>query len=158
MNPETPSTRNPRRWYLSLSPRTAKILAHVGIEGAWGYFLLKFTFQDDTPSAFLLVGGILLVSALIASLLLFFSSYSFIANAPSQQIDERELAERYRAHFYAFQYVVFALIVGYVGLDVLERNPHFTLASGLVMNFLTTMIMTSLIMPAALLAYWDREP
>lgn len=158
MTTKTATTKNHRRWYLNLRPRTARILSHIAIDGAWGYFLLKFFFRDDTPSSLLRIGGILIVGALIAGALLFSSSYSFIANAPSQEIDERELAQRYRAHFYAFQYVVIGLIVGYIGLDVLQRNPHFTLSSGVVENYLTTMILTSLIMPAALLAFWDREP
>ena len=151
-------TKDNRRWYLSLRPRTARILAHIGIDGAWGYFLLKFFYRDDTPSALPLIGGFLIVSAFVATLLLFFSSYSFIANAPSQEIDERELAERYRAHFYAFQYAIIGLIVGYIGLELLQRNPQYTLSPGVVENYLTTMIMTSLVMPAALLAFWDRDP
>lgn len=150
--------RNNRRWYLDLRPRTARILAHIGIDGAWAYFLLKFSFRDDASPLLLKVGGVVLISALLCSAVLFFSRYSFIANAPSQEIDERELAERYRAHFYAFQYVVVGLILGWLGAEFAGKRWDYTPSLTVIGNYLTVMISTSLIMPAALLAYWDREP
>lgn len=147
-----------RRWYVTLSPRTARTLAVLGIGGTWSYFALKFLYGDNAPPSLLLIGGILQLSALLCMVVLFFSTYSFIAHAPSRDIDERELAERYRAHFYAFQYVIVGLIVGAVAVEVADKTWAYTPSMGVVVNFISTMVWTSFVMPAALLAFWDREP
>ena len=151
-------TKDHRRWYLNLRPRTARILAVGGIGGAWSYFFLKFLYGEDAASSLLLVGGILQIAALLSAALLFFSTYSYISHAPSREIDERELAERYRAHYYAFQYIIVGLILSSIGTDVAKRRWDYTPSIGVVDNFIWTLILTSLIMPAALLAFWDREP
>ena len=156
---EHPPTRpkTSRHSYLTLRPATVRALAVAGIGGQWSYFLLKFFFGNDASAALLIGGGILELGAIGCMLLVFFSSYSFVANAPDRDIDERELAQRYRAYFYAYQYVIGGLILGSVAGELLEKVLGVAPSMGVVNNFVWTMIFTSFVMPAALLSWWDRE-
>lgn len=155
--PKPASPKSSRHSYLTLRPGTVRALAVAGIGGQWGYFLLKFFFGDKPAAALLIGGGILELGAIGCMLLVFFSSYSFIANAPDREIDERELAQRYRAYFYAYQYVIGGLILGSIGAELVEKVFGAALSAGVVNNFIWTMIFTAFVMPAAFLAWWDRE-
>ena len=139
--------------YFRFSASTTQRLSTLAIVGLWGWFLAKFFLRDDRPGLLVLLGVCLLGGTLL-SVLLFVSSYSFVANAPEDQIDERELALRNRAYFKTVQYVVVCLMLGLFGTEIAEhRGIH--LGPNVFQNFLLCLMITTLIVPSWLLARWD---
>lgn len=99
--------------------------------------------------------GVLGLAGMVASVLLFLSTYSFRANAPDTQIDEREVVERNRAYFRAYQTLVLVLLLSYIVTEVLEKAFGWVPSRGVIANFLTVLIFTALTLPAALLSWRD---
>ena len=141
--------------YFRFSASTTQKLSTLAIVGLWAWFLGKFFLRDDRPGL-LVVLGVCFLGGTLLSVLLFVSSYSFVANAPDDQIDERELALRNRAYFKTVQYVVACLVVGLLGTEFAEhRGIH--LGPNVFQNFLLCLMITTLIVPTWLLSRWDSE-
>ena len=85
------------------------------------------------------------------------ASDTFVANAPPRDIDERELQERNAAYFRAYQYAALMLLVGYICSDLLGKVFGGLMMSGeLVADYMRVALISSLIMPATVLAWRDR--
>lgn len=157
--PQASSRRkSSRRAYFTFRATTVRSLSIAAIGGLWSYFFLKLSFGKGLSATALVASGALLIGALLCAALVFLSTYSFISHAPDREIDERELAQRYRAHFHAFQYTLGGLILGPVITEAVGKIWKIVPSVGILSNFIFTMTFTSLIMPAALLAFWDDEP
>ena len=144
----------PANYFRFSAPTTLK-LSTLAIVGLWCWFLGKFFLREDRPGL-LVVLSLCLLGGTILSILVFVSTYSFVANAPEDQIDERELALRNRAYSRTVQYVVFCLIVGLFGTEIAEHRG-FTLVPTVFQNFLLCLMITTLIVPSWLLARWDVD-
>jgi len=143
---------------LNFSRTTARALS-VGALGSLSlWFALKFLLADEPgpqQAVLQLTVGLLGLAGMVASVLLFLSTYSFRANAPDTQIDEREVLERNHAYFRAYQTLVFVLLLAYIVTEVLEKVFSWIPTRGIVANFLTLLIFAALTLPAAILAWWD---
>lgn len=144
-----------RSRYLLLSPGGAKALSAIAIGGMYGWFLLKFFLVGDQPVMQLAV-GLLGLTGVGSSLVMFFCTYSFVANAPDKYLDEREVQDRNSAYLSAYVYAVSMLLIAYIGSDVVGKvYSAFEVTSGIVTNFLNLAFFTCLIMPATILAWRD---
>lgn len=148
----------PSKAYLNFSRNTARALS-VGALGSLSlWFALKFLLTEEPgaqQAGLQIAVGVLALAGMVASVLLFLSTYSFRANAPDAQIDEREVTERNRAYFRAYQTLVFVLLLCYIVAEVLEKAFGWIPTRGIVANFLTLLIFAALTLPAAILAWWD---
>lgn len=155
----TPSNKSPSKAYLNFSRTTARALS-VGALGSLSlWFTLKFLLTEEPApqqGALQLAVGLLALAGMVASILLFLSTYSFRAHAPDAQIDEREVMERNRAYFRAYQALVFMLLLSYIVAEILEKTTGWVPTRGVIANFLTLLIFSALTLPAAILAWWDR--
>ena len=161
MNAPAPSkapSKTPGKAYLNFSRTTARALS-VGALGSLSlWFALKFLLTEEPgpqQAGLQLAVGVLALAGMVASVLLFLSTYSFRANAPDAQIDEREVVERNRAYFRAYQTLVFVLLLAYIVAEVLEKALGWVPTRGVIANFLTLLIFAALTLPAAILAWWD---
>lgn len=156
--PATTPSKTRSKAYLNFSRNTARALS-VGALGSLSlWFALKFLLTEETSplqAGLQLAVGVLALAGMVASVLLFLSTYSFRANAPDAQIDEREVTERNRAYFRAYQTLVFVLLLAYVVAEALEKAFGWVPTRGVVANFLTVLIFSALTLPAAILAWWD---
>jgi len=141
--------------YFRFSAQTTLSLSNVALLGLWGWFLGKFFLREDRPGL-LVVLGICLLGGTILSIPVFVSPYSFVANAPEDQIDERELALRNRAYLKTVQYVVTCLLLGLFGSEIAEHRG-IVLGSTVFQNFLLCLMISTLIVPARCLARWDVD-
>ena len=161
MNAPAPSkapSKAPSTAYLNFSRNTARALS-VGALGSLSlWFALKFLLTEEPgpqQAVLQIAAGVLSLAGMVASVLLLLSTYSFRANAPDAQIDEREVVERNRAYFRAYQTLVFVLLLAYIVAEVLEKALGWVPTRGVVANFLTLLIFAALTLPAAILAWWD---
>ena len=150
--------RTPGKGYLNFSRTTARTLSVVALGSLSAWFGLKFLLTDDAgpgQGGLQLAVGLLALAGMVASILLFLSTYSFRANAPDANIDEREVTERNRAYFRAYQALVGVLLLSYIVAEFLEKAYGWVPSRGVVANFLTVLIFAALTLPAAILAWWD---
>ena len=155
MNSVSPSTPD-RSKYILLSPRGAKALSVVAIGALYGWFFLKLLLVGEQPALQLAVGVLALVG-MVASIVMFLCTYSFVANAPDKYLDEREIGDRNAAYMRAYVYVVSMLLVAYIGSDLVGKvYGNLQVSSAMVTNFLNVAFFTCLIMPATVLAWRDR--
>ena len=88
-----------RSRYLTISPRVARIVSVVALGGLCLSFLLGFKTDDGADHGVTALGLVAVMSAVAGygcAIFLVFCSYSFIADASPDDIDERELQERIR--------------------------------------------------------------
>ena len=94
----------------------------------------------------------------ICSIVVFLCTYSFVANAPKKDLDERELQDRNSAYMSAYLYAVTILLIGYIGTDLIGKvYSDFQVTPEVVRNFLNVAFFTCLIMPATILAWRDHD-
>lgn len=155
------STQNPssadRSKYILLSPLAARLLSVVAVGSLYLWFILKFVLTGEPTTLSLIVGLVGLIG-IICSIVVFLCTYSFVANAPKKDLDERELQDRNSAYMSAYLYAVTILLVGYIGTDLIGKvYSGFQVTPEVVRNFLNVAFFTCLIMPATILAWRDHE-
>lgn len=143
-------------FYIRFKPATARALSAIALSSLYGWFLFKFFVDETKPDLQMFVGFLALVGV-VTAVLVFLSANSYVANAPEEQIDERELAQRNAAYFRAYQYMVTAVLVGWLAMTFWERNTGLTINVHQFSNFLTVLFFTGLVMPASVLAFQDRS-
>jgi multisubunit Na+/H+ antiporter MnhC subunit len=146
----------PRKPYRPLTRTTVRALSVLSIGGLWSWFLLKFLLPSASGAVELMVGLVALVAA-VAAIPLMLSTYAFRANAPDGQIDEREVLERNRAYHHTLLYLLTGVLLAFIAIDARRLASPFSLP--VVSNLLQVLFLTSIVLPTALLAWWDRgEP
>jgi hypothetical protein len=98
--------------------------------------------------------GLLALVAFGATIPLMLSTYAFRANAPDEQIDERERAERYRAYYWTLLYLLTGVLIAFIAVDAKRLAPLLSMA--VVSNLLQVLFLTTLALPTAILAWRDR--
>jgi hypothetical protein len=142
--------------YIKFKPATARTLSSIALSALYGWFLCKFLVDETKPGLQLFVGFLALVG-MVTAILVFLSANSFLATAPKDQIDERELAQRNEAYFRAYLYMIGAVLVGLLAMHFWERSTGLTISVHQFRNFLTVLFFTGLVMPASVLAYQDKS-
>jgi len=146
-----------RSKYILLSPRGAKFLSAVALGTLYLWFLLKLFLISEHPALQLAVGFAALIG-FSTSILVFLCSYSFVANAPVRDLDEREVQERNAAYLHAYAYAVAVILIGLIGSDLIGRvYGDFKLTHSVVADFLNVAFFSCLIMPATILAWRDQD-
>ncbi|MEY3666650.1 MAG: hypothetical protein RL572_190 [Pseudomonadota bacterium] len=149
--------RPDRSKYIFLRPRSAKMISLIAIGCLYGWFALKCLPIVDQPAVQITV-GVLGLLGVISAILMFLCTYSFMANAPDEYLDEREIQERNAAYLQSYIYAMAMLLVGYIASDIVGRvYAGFTVTPEVVSNFLTLALFTGLIMPTTVLAWRDCE-
>lgn len=141
---------------INLSPRAGKILGSYALIAMHGWFLTKLILPSEDGVAELLV-GIAAITGMLASVFFFVGTYGVIANAPDAMLDERELADRNRAYFGAFKYIVLMTMAGGMFPEFLAKVFDFELSVAMMENFMLLMFTTALILPGFLLAWSDQQ-
>jgi hypothetical protein len=156
----------PNRPALVVAPLWARVLSVVSLGSLWAWFLLKLSLQDTPAGLAVAVGSLALLGA-GGSFFLFATRYRNEAYAGDHELDERELALRNRAHRYALNYVLGVLMLTYVALETVGRatapsasalpiNASATIPTAVLENFLFVLFFTTISLPPAILAWWDR--
>lgn len=136
------------------TPRWAvRFLSVLSIGGFWSWFLLKFLLPSPSGVLEMMVGLLALV-AFGSTIPLMLSTYAFRANAPDEQIDERERAERYRAYYWTLLYLLTGVLIAFIPVDAKRFAPLLSMA--VVSNLLQVLFLTTLALPTAILAWRDR--
>lgn len=149
-------TQPERIFRINLSPRTSKLLGCYALAAMHSWFLAKLGLPSESGGAELVV-GLAAITGMLASIVFFVSTYGVIANAPDTALDERELAERNRAYFGAFKYLVLMTVAGGMIPEMLAKMFNFELSIGVLKNFILLMFTTALVLPGFLIAWSDRE-
>ena len=155
--PVTNPQRADRSKYILLSPRAAKALSAVALGALYLWFILKLLLTGEQPALQLVVSFAALVG-FSSSIVVFLCSYSFVANAPVEDLDEREVQERNAAYLHAYGYAVMMLLIGLIGSDLIGKVfGNFNLSPAVIANFLNLAFFSCLIMPATILAWRDQD-
>jgi hypothetical protein len=101
--------------------------------------------------------GLAAITGMLASIGFFLGTYGVLANAPDAALDERELAQRNRAYFGAFKYLVAMTIAGGMVPEFLAKLFNFELSVGVLKNFILLMFTTALVLPGFLIAWAERD-
>lgn len=149
-------TEAPRVTRINQSPRTARILGSYSLIAMHSWFLAKLGLPSADGSVEVIVGFAAL-TGMIASIVFFIGTYGVMANAPDAMLDERELADRNRAYFSAFKYIVAMTILGGMIPELLAKLFNFELSVGVMKNFMLLMFTTALVLPGFFLAWSARE-
>lgn len=160
------TTTKTNRYALAISPRVARVLSVLSIGSLWGWFFLKFYLTAESPWLMRAVGELALLGV-GGSMILFATQYLNQAYGEDHEIDERERSARDRAHRVALNYVLWVFVLTFVALEVAGARevPTATgsaldfpavISTGVVENFLVVLFFTTLALPPAILAWWDR--
>lgn len=150
-------TDKSQHMHIKLGPRTGRVLGGYALLAMHGWFLAKLSLPSQSGAGEVLV-GLAALTGMIASMVFFVGTYGVLANAPDNQLDERELADRNRAYFSAFKYLVFMTILGGMVPELMAKLFKFELSVGVMKNFMLLMFATALILPGYMLALKDKEP
>lgn len=140
---------------VKMGPRAGRLLSGYALGAMHLWFVAKLSLPSEQGVAELLV-GLAALTGLIASIVFFVSSYGVLANAPDAMLDEREVADRNRAYFSAFKYLVAMTLAGGIIPEFLAKVFHFELSIGVMKNFMLLMFATAIVLPGAALAWSDR--
>ena len=142
--------------YIRLRQSLIKRLSWVALGSLHLWLVLMLVLPTELGWGGLLASTLSLVG-MVAAVMIFLCTYSFMANAPERWIDERELAQRNAAYFRSYQYVVLMILTGLLYVEATVVFSKESLASTQISCYLTVLFFSSLIMPACILA-WRDEP
>ena len=137
---------------LKLSPSRARWLVGITYPALLAGFALDLAF-DPQQSPFDLVVSALKLAGLIGCLVIFLTTFSFTANAPEHQIDERERIERNTAYFLAYQVVIAAVFLLFLTSIAVRLFTAWTPSVMVLEELLTLIGIGGLALPAAILAW-----
>ncbi|MCZ8324699.1 MAG: hypothetical protein O9283_05510 [Sphingomonadaceae bacterium] len=149
-------TQTARFARINLSPRMGKLLGGYALVAMHGWFAIKLGLPFASGGAELAV-GVAAITGMLASIGFFLGTYGVLANAPDAALDERELAQRNRAYFGAFKYLVAMTIAGGMVPEFLAKLFNFELSVGVLKNFILLMFTTALVLPGFLIAWAERD-
>lgn len=141
---------------INQSPRTARIVGSYALIAMHGWFFAKLGLPSEDGAAEVIV-GLAALTGMITSILFFLGTYGVMANAPDAMLDERELADRNRAYFSAFKYLVAMALLGGVIPEFLAKAIGFELSVGVLKNYIFLIFTTALVLPGFFLACSARE-
>lgn len=147
---------------LNLSAPVLRTLFIATLIALWGALVIKCFLPgadapEDARQAWLLVvHGILTIGGIVGVGLMLWSDFSFVAQSADAELDERELADRNRAHYWTLRYVLYAVLLGWC---VLEFGDRFGLevSRAIIVQFLMVLGFTGIVGPAGFLAL-QTEP
>lgn len=140
---------------INLSPQMGKVLGSYALIAMHTWFFAKLGLPSESGGAEVAV-GIAALTGMIASILFFVGTYGVMANAPDAMLDERELAQRNRAYFTAFKYLVLMTILGGMVPEFIAKVLNFELSVAVLKNYMLLMFTTALVLPGFVLAWSDR--
>lgn len=137
---------------LKLSPSRARWLVASTYPALIVGYLLDIVFDplNDGPG---LVVSALKLAGLVGCCVIFLTTFSFTANAPDHEIDERERAERNAVYFRAYQVVISAVFLLFLALIGIRLLTDWTPTVGTIEELLTLIGIGGLALPAAILAW-----
>jgi hypothetical protein len=137
---------------IALSPAKVRVLSIVSLGGLAGWFVSKLVLPLSDPSNQFFVGLLALIS-FISSIVVALSGHAYLANAPDQQLDERELSQRNAAYFRAYQISAVAVLAGLIGIHRVAIWTGNTASAAVYENYLTLIFFAHLVLPASILAW-----
>jgi hypothetical protein len=137
---------------LKLSPASARALVAVAYTGLLAGFALDLAF-DPQQGAFRLAVSVLKLVGLIGCFVIFMTTFSFTANAPDHQIDERERADRNAAYVRAYQAVITAVFLLFLTTICARLLTDWTPTVSMLEDLLTVIGVGGLALPPAILAW-----
>ena len=97
--------------------------------------------------------GVMALASFISSIVVALSGHAYFANAPDNQLDERELSQRNAAYFRAYQISAVAVLVGLIGIHRIAIWTDNIASPALYENYLTVIFFAHLVLPASILAW-----
>jgi len=137
---------------LKLAPARARALVAVAYTGLLAGFALDLALGPQQGALQLAVSLLKLVG-LVGCLVIFMTTFSFTANAPDHQIDERERAERNAAYVRAYQVVITAVFLLFLTMIGVRLLTDWTPTVSMLEDLLTVIGVGGLALPPALLAW-----
>jgi len=155
-SPNIPSRVPASRAYFRLGPTAVRILSALALGSLIGWFALKLVLPLEAPWAQLTV-GLLALCGMCCCVAVFLTTYSHVANAPAEQIDERELVQRNAAYVWSYQAVGVVVLAALLLLDRATAWTGHTVDTATYVNLLTVIFFGQLVLPAAVLAWRDTS-
>lgn len=137
---------------LRLSPSRARGLVAATYAALIVGYLLDLVFGPLDGALGVAVSALKL-AGLVGCGVIFLTTFSFTANAPDHQIDERERAERNAVYFRAYQVVIGAVFLLFLAMVGTRLLTDWTPTIGTLEELLTLLGIGGLALPAALLAW-----
>lgn len=137
---------------LKLSPSRARWIVAATYSTLLVGYLLDLVLDPQQGGLSLGISALKL-AGLVGCAVIFLSTFSFTANAPDHQIDERERAERNAAYVRAYQVVIGAVFLMFLALIGIRLLTDWTPTVGTLEELLTLLGIGGLALPAAILAW-----
>ena len=137
---------------LKLSPTRARGLVAATYLALIVGYLLDLGL-DPMDGGFSMFVSALKLAGLLGCFVIFLTTFSFTANAPDHQIDERERAERNTAYFHAYQVVIGAVFLMFLALIGIRLLTDWAPTIGTLEELLTLIGIGGLALPPAILAW-----
>lgn len=137
---------------LKLSPSRARWLVGITYPVLLAGFALDLA-VDPQRGLFDVAVAVLKLAGLAGCVAIFLTTFSFTANAPEHQIDERELSERNTAYVLAYQVVIGAVFLLFLASIALRLFTAWTPSVMMLEDLLTLIGMGGLALPAAILPW-----
>lgn len=142
-----------REHYMNLSSASVLILICITMLVLWSRFALKAFIQPGEGHWSYAVSAILGVIALITGGVVVASTYWFTSNAPDENLDEREVAQRNRVYVNSFKFIFGAVAVGWVGVEIAPRFLEWSPDLDTVQFYLGCVLISAIFVPPFLFAY-----
>ena len=137
---------------LKLSPSHARWIVAATYPALIVGYLLDLALGPQVGAPGLAVSPLKL-AGLVGCCGIFLTTFSFTANAPDHQIDERERTERSAAYVRAYQIVIGAVFLLFLASIAARLFTSWTLTVAALEELLTLIGIGGLALPAAILAW-----
>jgi cytochrome bd-type quinol oxidase subunit 2 len=148
-------TNTTKSFQIPMRPRTARALS-VGVVAALiGGYLGAAVHPAPAPAIDIGL-AVLKLGGLVGAMVLFLSNYGQMSQRAERDLDEREVAVRNRAYVLTHQIMVITLFLAFFWVDMADRFGWWLPPVGEVGNLITAFALSSMALPAAILAWRDR--
>lgn len=144
-----------KSFQIPMRPRTARTLSVGVVVALVGGYLGAAAVSEPAPAIDIGL-AVLKLTGLVGAILLFLSSYGQMSQRAERELDEREVAVRNRAYVLTHQIMVIALFLAFFWVESAAKLGLWLPAPDELGNLITAFALSSMAMPAAILAWRDR--
>ncbi|MFN3592291.1 MAG: hypothetical protein ACK4TG_08895 [Thermaurantiacus sp.] len=149
-------TNATREFQITMSPSRARLLSLVVVGSLVVGYLADAIFAPEAPALVLGFAALKLVG-LFGAILLFLSNFGQMSQRPESSLDEREVEIRNRAYVRTHHVMVACLFAAFFWMETANKLGWWLPSVSDAANLLTAFGISSMALPAAILAWTAEE-
>ena len=146
-----------REQYVNVSGTAVMVSCGFAMAVLWSRFVLKEIIRPEDGHWSYIVSTVLVVVAVVVGLGVTCTTYWFASNAPEETLDEREAAQKNRVYVKCFQYLMSAVAIGWIAIEIAPRLTGWTPDTDMIQHYLGILLASGIFLPPFLFARLERQ-